>query len=224
MGFELEILFVISCGCAGLLCGWLLFDSQSSSGAGLQLRLPKSKDNNTPSGETLAAVNEALRDMTQQVAADVDAHQLKIQVVSDSITQTDQAIDQDTILNAVAALANANQEMQGQLGRAREVIKEQENALHTAEFMAMTDSLTSVSNRRAFDLHIRRRILIDELQRNPTSDHLGIRALAGHRPVRLPGCRQDHAATARPAQSGRPAGRRHRQRHEFDQHRRGVGA
>ena len=83
MGFELEILFVISCGCAGLLCGWLLFDSQSSSGAGLQLRLPKSKDNNTPSGETLAAVNEALRDMTQQVTADVDAHQLKIQVVSD---------------------------------------------------------------------------------------------------------------------------------------------
>ncbi|QDV71715.1 Response regulator PleD [Rosistilla carotiformis] len=161
MGIQLVALIALSCGCSGLLCGWFL---NTSNGAADPGRTADAEQNRTERVrlEKLAA---SLRNVTTSVAAEVDAHQTKIQQVSDSLTDS----DEDHVLDAVASLIAANELMQKQLGEAQNQIRSQAQAIETAEELALTDALTGLNNRRALDRQMKQRHALGDTVAHPTT-------------------------------------------------------
>lgn len=164
MEFEVALLIAVSCGASGLLSGWLLRATDCEVVGNEE---PAQTDSRLDE-EQLQKVAHQLQSMTMRVAADVDAHQTRMQEVSDALAD-DEDTNPDTVFNAVADLIQANHDMQKQLGDAQTQIREQEEAIQTAEKRALTDGLTRLCNRRGFDEHTKKRHSITDKDANPTT-------------------------------------------------------
>ncbi|QDS91185.1 Response regulator PleD [Rosistilla ulvae] len=166
MGIELVALIALSCGCSGLLCGWLLRDPGCSTP---QPGRAADAEKNRTERDRLEKIAAQLRKVTTSVAAEVDAHQTKIQAVSDSLTDSEDSSDQDQVYDAVTSLIAANALMQQQLGEAQNQIRSQAQAIETAEELALTDGLTGLNNRRALDRQMKERHALGDTVANPTT-------------------------------------------------------
>jgi diguanylate cyclase len=91
------------------------------------------------------------------MAADVDAHQTRVQAVNNSLSSEVNTSRPGMVYDAVNKLIEANEAMQTQLQAAQDQIHDQAVQIETAERRAQTDALTRVPNRRAFDEHLTRR-------------------------------------------------------------------
>lgn len=96
-------------------------------------------------------VAERVRALSMRIAADVDDHQSRVQQVNLALTDGDAVSDPDAIVNVVTELIQSNQTMQNQLQEAQQRIQDQAAQIQTAEERAVTDALTMIRNRRAFD-------------------------------------------------------------------------
>ncbi|QDV10257.1 Response regulator PleD [Rosistilla oblonga] len=162
MGTELVALIALSCGCSGLLCGWFL---RNPSGLPQSAAPSSDAEKNRNERDRLEKIAASLRSVTTSVAAEVDAHQTKIQAVSDSLSDS----DEDHVLDAVASLIAANAMMQQQLGDAQNQIRSQAAAIESAEEMALTDALTGLNNRRALDRQMTQRHELGDTVAHPTT-------------------------------------------------------
>lgn len=106
--------------------------------------------------QRISDVAERLKSYAFAMAADVDAHQSKVQAVNHSLNQTTEA-SSEMISDAIQQLVKANEAMHGQLQSAQERIHEQALQIECAEQRATTDPLTGVPNRGALDQHINAR-------------------------------------------------------------------
>lgn len=106
--------------------------------------------------QRISDVAERLKSYAFAMAADVDAHQSKVQAVNHSLNQTTEA-SSEVVSDAIQQLVKANEAMHGQLQSAQERIHEQALQIECAEKRATTDPLTGVPNRGALDQHINAR-------------------------------------------------------------------
>ncbi len=153
----LDLAIALSCSGGGLVCGWIM---HAIGGFGNHT-LVKQAAASINQGQTqyhltdarVVEVAERLRSYAVSMAADVDAHQTKVQAVNDSLIESGET-SPETALNAVNQLIAANEAMQTQLQQAQDQIHEQAVKIESAEQRAQTDALTRVPNRGAFDAHL----------------------------------------------------------------------
>jgi len=91
-----------------------------------------------------------LHELASRVAADVGAHNSRVEAINENLSASD---DQSTkaVVDAVTQLIEANSRMQQQLGSAEERLHEQAKLVESHAAAALTDALTGLPNRRAFD-------------------------------------------------------------------------
>lgn len=138
----LNVLAVCIAVSGGLLVGWWLRGAVPRT---LPVR-PRSDD-----AVRAREMLERLRELTRNVAADVDQHKALMGRITDELHSADER-EPATVLKAVDRLIRSNEQMQVQLSSAKAKLATQAQQLvsHAAE--ARTDALTSLANRRAFDL------------------------------------------------------------------------
>ena len=137
----LEVVVVCTAVIVGLLGGWWL--------RGNDPRLHHVRPR-TDEAARAREILERLRELTQNVAADVDKHKaLMGRITHELHTSEDQ--EPAAVLKAVDKLIQSNEQMQQQLHSAEAKLETQAQQLvsHAAE--ARTDALTTLANRRAFD-------------------------------------------------------------------------
>ncbi|KAA1259935.1 putative diguanylate cyclase YedQ [Rubripirellula obstinata] len=166
----LDFLIALSCGGAGLACGWVMHAMDGIGGESNPVAASKSKcaaassdptvndDADDPEAQRELVSNAAdrLKSYAYAMAADVDAHQSKVQAVNNSLNESADA-SPEAVSEAIHQLVEANEEMQSQLQSAQDRIHEQALQIECAEKRAETDALTRVPNRGAFDRHFAQR-------------------------------------------------------------------
>lgn len=97
-----------------------------------------------------------LQELATRVAFDVDKHSDQVEQLNDTLASADKT-EPKMIIDVVAQLIQANQEMHEKLATTEDKLREQaqEIQVHAAE--ARTDALTMLLNRRAFDDELKRR-------------------------------------------------------------------
>jgi diguanylate cyclase len=137
----LDVLVVCTAVFVGLVGGWWLRGNDPR----LQRMAPTGDE-----PERTREVLERLRDLTRNVAADVDQHQALMGRISDELHASE---DQEPaiVLKAVNDLIESNERMQQQLNSAEAKLQTQAKQLVNHAVEARTDALTSLANRRQFD-------------------------------------------------------------------------
>ncbi|TWU58106.1 GGDEF domain-containing protein [Rubripirellula reticaptiva] len=158
----LDLIIAMSCGGAGLACGWVMHATNTGLAA-----LTDGDSNVVPvvtneaievveqTPERISEVAEKLRAYARTMAADVDAHQTTVQAVNNQLN-ADQSGSPEAVFQAITQLIEANELMQSQLHVAQDRIHDQALQIESAERRAETDALTRVPNRGAFDKHLAR--------------------------------------------------------------------
>lgn len=165
----LDLAVALSCGGGGVVCGWIMhawvgFGNYRFADRG---GFPDGRDGDDEiSQEQVSEVANRLRTYAVSMAADVDAHQSRVQAVNNSLSRELSNTSPEVVLEAVNQLVEANEAMQTQLQAAQERIHEQAVQIETAERRAQTDALTRIPNRRVFDAHIEARYALGS--RKPT--------------------------------------------------------
>ena len=103
-----------------------------------------------------------VHDVASRVAADVGAHNTRVQEINDELLDGEKTSDAVSV--AMHKLLQANKQMQDKLESAEQRLQEQAKKMESYEEQALTDALTSIANRRAFDEFTERQY--DEYQRD----------------------------------------------------------
>lgn len=118
---------------------------------------------------------DRIRDLACHAMSHVGDHGTKVEAFSSdvrSIAEKQAAVSTDALLLTIGQMTCANNELQERLSRIEKQIATQSAELRIYSSEARTDSLTGLSNRRAFDDEIQRRFA--EWQRRRTSFSLMI--------------------------------------------------
>ena len=90
-----------------------------------------------------------VHDVASRVAADVGAHNSRVQEINDEMLDGEKTSDAVSV--AMHKLLEANKQMQEKLESAEKRLQEQAKKMESYEEQALTDALTNIANRRAFD-------------------------------------------------------------------------
>ena len=118
--------------------------------------------------ERAAMAASRVADLAQSIACDVGDHAAKMKVISNGLTEVDRQTGNasEAVFRAMDQMLAANTELQQRLEVAERQLVAQAAEIKAHESEARTDSLTGLSNRRAFDNELKRRH--SEWQRNGT--------------------------------------------------------
>ncbi|MCC6512130.1 MAG: diguanylate cyclase [Pirellulaceae bacterium] len=141
----------ILCTMTGILAGVAIVASiMQARGDRGRWQAPTTEVSELQQPEQIKGIADQLRLITYRVAADVTAHNEKVEAINDRLHEP--AADQpDHILSAINELITANQQMQSQLADARKRIADQSEMIEEASQQARTDALTGLANRRALN-------------------------------------------------------------------------
>ncbi len=89
-----------------------------------------------------------LRDLAKNVAVDVGAHNNFVSDISDQLTSES---DGAAVESAIEKIVEANEKLQNRLEEAERKIQTQAEEIRAQQSEALTDALTKLANRRAFD-------------------------------------------------------------------------
>jgi diguanylate cyclase len=101
-----------------------------------------------------------LHELAHRVKADVGAHSSQVVAISNELTapREDGSVADPKVLSAVSKILEANQRLEQQLVSAESKLHEQAEQIRVHATQALTDALTGLGNRRAFDAELTRRI------------------------------------------------------------------
>jgi diguanylate cyclase len=97
-----------------------------------------------------------LQELATRVAIDVDKHNDQVEEINETLVSAE-APEPKMIVDVVAKLIEANQQMHEKLASTEDKLREQAQAIQVHAAQARTDSLTLLVNRRAFDDELTRR-------------------------------------------------------------------
>ncbi len=126
--------------------------------------LEKEAQENDTERANMAAMQ--LRDLAKNVATDVGAHNTLVNGISEELSDGATSAE---VNQAVTKILVANEKLQARLAEAELKIQTQAEEIRTQQSEALTDSLTKLANRRAFDEAITKNIGIFNETRKPFS-------------------------------------------------------
>lgn len=136
-----------------------------------QVKPPVSKPNEESrrAAERAAMAASRVADLAKNVASDVVDHTAKMKAISDDLAGIDRqsAEANGAVSSALDQMIAANNKLQGRLSEAEKQLATQAAEIKAHESEARTDSLTALSNRRAFDDELKRRLSEWERKRIP---------------------------------------------------------
>ena len=109
-----------------------------------------------------------LHRVADNVGRDVDAHAVEMETISQELVENEKPT-KAIVLDAVEQVVRANEKMKCQLDEAKATIDAQAEMIGTQMADALTDALTGIANRRAFDHEFERRIAEYRRKRRPFS-------------------------------------------------------
>ncbi len=153
----LDIAIALSFAVGGIICGWIMHAIGGCGNNELLKQVAAGEcdlqSQNDYDREQISEVADRLRGYAIKMAADVDAHQTRVQEVNNSLNDENTGSPK-AVFSAVNQLIEANEAMQRQLHLAQDRIHDQAVQIESAELRAQTDALTQVPNRGAFDSHL----------------------------------------------------------------------
>jgi len=162
MSLFFEGLLAVLSGTAGLLIGFQLSRSNEkpTTSASEDAEEP-SEPSNSADAEQVRHLLSNLHQISTGVVGDVREHTSTIEAIGrefqGSRDGTRPSTDVD-VLRVIAEIVKANDKLQVQLVEATETIEEQAREIQCQLEEAMTDALTEIPNRRAFDFELERRL------------------------------------------------------------------
>jgi diguanylate cyclase len=101
-----------------------------------------------------------LQELAERVKADVGAHSSQVEAISNELNaeQSDGSSQEAKVGEAVAKILAANQQLEARLQTAESKLQQQSEQIKVHAANALTDALTTLGNRRAFDAELPRRI------------------------------------------------------------------
>lgn len=111
--------------------------------------------------ERAAAIMSRLGELATAVADNVGEHTIRVNKINTDLTAAQASNDPDKeqlVVNSLSELVRANERLQEQLATAEVQLQRQAAELETQAAVARTDPLTSLSNRRALDDELQRRL------------------------------------------------------------------
>lgn len=154
-----EILYGLATTIAGAIAAWWLCRSHFHRGSVAQ---------STIDSRRAADVLASLHDLALRVAVDVDEHNSQVEELNDKLTSAN-GREPAGIVDVVATLIQANQQMQQKLASTEDKLRDQAQQIQAHAAEARTDALTLLANRRAFDDELARRIAEFRRQRRTFS-------------------------------------------------------
>lgn len=129
---------------------------------------PKVSEESKRAAERAAMAANRVADLAQTIAGDVGDHAAKMKAISADLAGIDRssATANEAVFTAMDQMLAANTELQQRLEEAEKQLESQAAEIKAHESEARTDSLTGLSNRRAFDDELKRRL--NEWQRKQT--------------------------------------------------------
>lgn len=151
---------------------------QISVGVGIGLWMGRRRNNAANSdldNERAAQLAADLRGLTDSVASSVRRHSAAIESIDRRLRDETEGVDPtetggpltNLVVGIVGQMLGANQAMQQELTRAEDDLKRQAAELDMHRREAMTDALTELPNRRAFDDHLRAKLQAWRTHRTP---------------------------------------------------------
>lgn len=130
---------------------------------------PKPNDEAKRAAERAAMAASRVADLAKTVASDVGDHAAKMKAISADLAGIDResAEANGAVFTALDQMLAANTELQDRLAQAEKQLATQAAEIKVHESEARTDSLTNLSNRRAFDDELKRRLSEWERKRIP---------------------------------------------------------
>ncbi len=110
--------------------------------------------------ERAAMASQRIQDLAKDMVCDVDTHAGKVEEFNSelqAIAEESSSEDADAVFATIGRMIDANSVLQLRLAQAEKQIANQAADLRIFESEARTDSLTNLSNRRAFDDEMQRR-------------------------------------------------------------------
>lgn len=156
----LNVVFASLALVAGFLGGLWFACNRWQLGAAAPVQGAQSDRQSQRESERIALASDRLRDLAKGVASDVGKHSSKMgEITADlrSLDSDDIAVTGSSLVMAIANIISANGSLQERLMKAEDQMAAQARELNLQESQARTDSLTGLSNRRAFDEEMTRR-------------------------------------------------------------------
>ncbi len=169
------LLVNLLCACVALGVGfaagvWFFGAKMAKPAAQSPAKKPAPKVTEDPkrAAERAAMAADRVADLAKNVASDVGDHAAKMKAISADLAGIDRASDgaNAAVFSAMDQILVANNQLQQRLEQAEKQLAAQAVEIKTHESDARTDSLTGLSNRRAFDDELKRRL--GEWQRKRT--------------------------------------------------------
>lgn len=132
------------------------------------LRLQEEQANEAERADMAA---QQLRDLATNVASDVGAHHVLVTEVSNNLGAMDSSDPHsgEAVTQAIAQILEANGKLQNRLQEAEQKIQAQAEEIRSQQSEALTDALTKLSNRRAFDAELDKNINAFQQHQRPFS-------------------------------------------------------
>jgi diguanylate cyclase len=169
------LLVNLLCACVALGLGfaagvWFFGAKMAKPAANQQTKKPSPKQSEDAkrTAERAAMAASRVADLAKNVATDVGDHAAKMKAISADLAGIDRQADgaNAAVFTAMDQMLAANAELQQRLEQAEKQLATQAAEIKAHESEARTDSLTGLSNRRAFDDELKRRF--SEYQRKGT--------------------------------------------------------
>ena len=143
--------------------------AEINTGAGEPDIEPTEEQSNDIARANMAA--QQIRDLAQNVAADVGEHSSMMSDVQANLGDVDlQSPEADAAIQGVIAkILSANEKLQDRLAEAEKKIQTQAEEIKTQQSEARTDALTKLANRRAFDDAVEQNLALFKRERRPFS-------------------------------------------------------
>lgn len=122
------------------------------------------EENNEEAGVRLEDVAKKIQSLTLTVAADVNAHQTRMEGITNNLECSGGQMSAAAIVDTVAELVAANRQMQQRLEDSQLKFQEQSSLLQSTRQLANCDALTGLANRRYLDEKLA------ALAQNPSTD------------------------------------------------------
>ncbi|MDG2223030.1 MAG: diguanylate cyclase [Rubripirellula sp.] len=156
----LDLATAVSCGGAGVTCGWVMHALGGSGNHKLLRRAASSIANYTATDECkkecLVQIAHRLKASASNISSAVEGYQTKVLELSDQLSERNDG-SHDRVAAVISQLIETNQQIQERLQQVRTQVNQQAGQVNPAAPRPPAKPLTRITERDIFDQHLAKR-------------------------------------------------------------------